>query len=207
MKMLVYLDNGHGGLIKNVPQTEERRSRVFPNNRQLFEGEFNRAIVNGVIQELTYMRIPYLNVCPELKDITLQTRIDRANRNFEKNSFFVSIHSNSGGGHGSEFFCYPNSSNGRKIATIFAEEYKKKYPNRRLRTDNDQVKYKERNFMVLRKTRMPAVLTESFFFDNDEEALNILLNRDERIKIIDFHVSAIVRSFVEVFDQELDFLT
>ncbi len=203
--MLVILDNGHGGLIKDEPQTEERRSKIFSNNRQLFEGEFNRAIVNGIIQELTYMRIPYLNVCPELEDITLQTRVNRANKNFEDGSLYLSIHSNAGGGNGSEFFCFKNSLTGRKVATIFAEEFKKKYPNRKLRTDNNQVKYKEGNYYVLRRTKMPAIITENFFFDNEEEALKILLDRNERLKIIDFHVASIVRVLVEVFDQKLNF--
>jgi len=205
MIMLVILDNGHGGLIKDEPQTEERRSKIFSNNRQLFEGEFNRAIVNGIIQELTFMRIPYLNVCPELEDLTLETRVIRANKNIEDASFFLSIHANAGGGHGSEFFCYKNSVTGRKVATIFAEEYKNQYPDRRLRTDNDQVKYKEGNYFVLRRTKMPAIITENFFFDNEEEALKILLNREERLKIIDFHVAAIVRVLVEVFNQKLNF--
>ena len=203
--MLVILDNGHGGLIKDKPQTQERRSKVFPNKGQLFEGEFNRAIVNGIIQELTFMRIPYLNVCPELEDMTLETRVKRANKHIEKNCFFVSIHANAGGGHGSEFFCYKNSVTGRKLATIFAEEFENQYPDRKLRTDNDQVKYKEGNYHVLRRTKMPAVLTENFFFDNVDEALKILLNREERLKIIDFHVAAIVRVLVEVFNQELNF--
>ena len=121
--MLVILDNGHGGLIKDEPQTKGRRSRVFPNNCQLFEGEFNRAFVNGIIQELTFMRIPYINVCPELEDMTLETR---ANKHNEKNCFFVSMHANAGGGHGREFFCYKNSNAGRKMATIFAEVFNQK---------------------------------------------------------------------------------
>lgn len=201
--MLVFLDNGHGGLIKDIPQTEDRRSIVFSNNRQLFEGEFNRAIINGIIQELSFMRIPYYNVCPELKDMALLTRINRANRHLEKNSFYLSVHSNAGGGHGSEFFCYKESNTGQKIATIFAEEFQRAYPDRKLRSDNNQVKFKKGNYIVLRRTKMPAVLTENFFFDNDEEAKEILLNREERFKIVDFHVAAILRTFIEIFDQPI----
>jgi len=201
--MLVILDNGHGGLIKDVPQTPERRSKIFTPKKQLFEGEFNRAIINGIIPELTLQRIPYLHISPEIRDVRLDTRIARANRNNEKNAFLVSAHCNYGGGHGSEFFCFTGSKKGQQMATIFAEEFQKAYPNRRLRTFGDGNKFKEGNFSLLRKTQMPAVITENFFFDNEEEVVNILLNREERQRIIDFHVNAIVRIIVEVFKIEL----
>jgi N-acetylmuramoyl-L-alanine amidase len=183
--------------------------KVFPDGRQLFEGEFNRAIVNGIVQELSFMNIPYYVVTPELRDVTLSTRASRANKHYTRNSFLISVHSNASNnpnvGEGSEFFCFPGSGRGRKIATIFAEEYKRTYPNRRLRTDRPNVKYKEGNYFILRRTKMPAILTENFFFTNEEEAYNILLNHTERKRIIDYHVDAIVRTFVEVFDQDLGF--
>ena len=162
--MLVFLDNGHGGLIKNVPQTEERRSTEFSNKRQLFEGEFNRAIVNGIIQELSFQRIPYYHVCPELRDMKPDTRVNRANRNNEANAFFLSVHANASEertGHGSEFFCHPNSRLGPQIATIFAEEFQKAFPDKRLRLGEGGKKYKTANFLVLRKTKMPCLLYTS----------------------------------------------
>ena len=35
------LDNGHGGMIDGVYQTPGKRSPVWPDGTQLFEGEFN----------------------------------------------------------------------------------------------------------------------------------------------------------------------
>ncbi len=199
--MLVLLDNGHGGLINANPQTAGRRSHKLPNGARLFEGEFNRAIVNGIIQELTFLNIPYVNVCPEIRDVTLQTRVKRANAYRRvKNVFFISIHSNAGGGRGSEFFTSVGRTKSDPIANIFAQEFVSEFPDRRLRTDlSDGMLGKEKNFYVLRKTAMPAVLTENFFFDNREEVKSILMTREGRQKVIDFHVKAIVRVKEEIF--------
>ena len=49
---------------------------------------------------------------------------------------------------------------------------------------------------------MPAVLTENFFMDNFVEFNDILSMRVGRQKIIDYHVSAIIRAKVEIFKEE-----
>jgi len=52
-----------------------------------------------------------------------------------------------------------------KIATIFGEEYKSVFPNNKLRTDfSDGDLDKERRFYILSLSKIPAVLTESFFY-------------------------------------------
>ena len=66
--MIVLLDNGHGGIINNEYQTPGKRSPKWADGSQLFEGEFNRAIVNGIIEELTRLKIPYVNIAPEYRD-------------------------------------------------------------------------------------------------------------------------------------------
>lgn len=75
---------------------------------------------------------------------------------------------------------------------IFGEEYRSIFPDRELRTDySDSDLDKERRFYVLTKTIMPAVLTENFFMDNEEECRNVLLTREGREQIVEFHVNAI----------------
>ena len=49
-KYLWILDNGHGGMIDGVYQTPGKRSPVWPDGTQLFEGEFNRAIVDRLMK-------------------------------------------------------------------------------------------------------------------------------------------------------------
>ena len=98
----ILLDNGHGGIINGVYQTSGKRSPLWKDNTQLFEGEFNRFIVNGIISELTKLNIPYVNIAPEYNDITLTERVKRANYWYDKgiDCVYISVHSNAGGGSG-----------------------------------------------------------------------------------------------------------
>jgi N-acetylmuramoyl-L-alanine amidase len=198
--MIVLLDNGHGGIINNEYQTPGKRSPKWADGSQLFEGEFNRAIVNGIIQELTRLKIPYVNIAPEYIDISLEERMKRANAYATQKCFYLSVHSNAGGGKGSEIYTSVGQTASDKIATIFCECYKLAFPDRVLRTDtSDGDPDKESNFYVLKNTKMPALLTENFFMDNEEECKSILMSKTGREKIIDWHVKAILRTKAELF--------
>ncbi len=200
--MIVLLDNGHGGLINSKYQTKGKRSPIWDDGSQLFEGEFNRAIVNGIIQELTRLNIPYVNIAPEYRDVRLETRVKRANGYPSKKCFYLSIHANAGGGKGSEIFTSPGDTKSDKIATIFGHAYKNEFPNKILRTDfTDGDLDKERRFYVLTKTKMPAILTENFFMDNEEECKTLLMTKEGREKIIRYHIDAIIRTKVDVFNE------
>ncbi|NHF58977.1 N-acetylmuramoyl-L-alanine amidase [Flavobacteriaceae bacterium TP-CH-4] len=191
--MLVLLDNGHGALINRKYQTAGKRSPVWSDGSQLFEGEFNRAIVNGIIQRLTQLKIAYVNLAPEYRDVRLETRVKRANEYPVRSSFYLSIHSNAGGGYGSEIFTSPGDTKSDKIATIFGHAFKNVFPDRKLRTDfSDGDLDKEQRFYVLTKTKMPAILTENFFMDNEEECKNILMTREGRDKVIQYHLDGIL---------------
>ncbi len=199
--MIVLLDNGHGALINGAYQTQGKR-KDWGDNGTIYEGEFNRAIVNGIIQELTFLGIPYVNIAPEYWDVRLQTRVKRANKYPASKCFYLSVHSNAGGGKGSEFFTSPGDTKSDKIATIFGKEFQSEFPDRKLRTDfTDGDLDKERRFYVLTKTKMPAVLTENFFMDNFEEYEEILMTSEGRQKIINFHVKAIVKTMIQVFNE------
>jgi len=201
--MIVLIDNGHGGLVNGQYQTSGKRSPVWDGGFQLFEGEFNRAIVARIIESLTTMKIPYVLIAPEARDVTLSTRVSRANKYSEETCFFLSVHSNAGGGNGFEVFTFPGESKSDKIATIFGEEFQATYPNKKLRTDfSDGDLDKERYFIVLRDTKMPAVLTENFFMDNEEECREILLTKNGRDLIAQFHVAAIQRVKIEIFEEK-----
>lgn len=197
--MIVLLDNGHGGLINGEYQTPGKR-KDWGNGNVIYEGEFNRAIVNGIIQELTILKILYVNIAPEYWDVRLETRVKRANKYPARSCFYLSVHSNAGGGIGSEIFTSPGNTKSDKIATVFGNEYKKEFPNRKLRTDfSDGDLDKERRFYVLTKTKMPAILTENFFMDNREEFDNVLMTKEGRQQIVNYHVKAILRVKKELF--------
>ena len=200
--MIVLLDNGHGGLINGIYQTPGKR-KDWDNDGMIYEGEFNRAIVNGIIEQLTFLKIPYVNIAPEYRDVTLKTRVNRANAYPASKSIYISIHSNAGGGTGSEIFTSIKPTKSDAIATIFGEEYQKEFPDIKLRTDfdSDGDLDKEVNFYVLKHTKMPAILTENFFMDNKDEFKTILNVREGRQRIIDYHVKAILRARIEIFQE------
>lgn len=150
--MIVLLDNGHGGLVNGQYQTSGKRSPVWNDGSQLFEGEFNRAIVARIIESLTALNISYINIAPEHRDVTLSTRIKRANNIQTSDCFYLSVHANAGGGHGFEVFTSPGETLSDKIATIFGEEYRKVFPDKRLRADyTDGDIDKEADYAVVKK--------------------------------------------------------
>lgn len=201
--MIVLLDNGHGGLINGEYVTPGKR-KDWGEHGVIYEGEFNRAIVNGIIEKLTFLKINYVNIAPEYRDVRLETRVNRANKYPTDQCFYLSVHSNAGGGHGSEFFTSPGVTKSDAMATIFGEEYKKEFPDRRLRTDfSDGDLDKESSFYVLTKTWMPAILTENFFMDNLEEFQNILNTKSGRKQIINYHLNAILRVKTEIYNEAL----
>jgi len=188
----ILLDNGHGGIINGEYQTKGKRSPLWDDGTQLFEGEFNRAIVNGIIRELTKLNIPYVNIAPELEDVSLSERIKRANE--YKDSVYISVHSNASGGNGFEAYTSVGQTTSDKYANYFYDEFTKEFPSLKARTDfKDGDADKESQFYVLRKTAMPAVLTESFFMDNFHECKEYLMSDNGRDRIIKFHVEAIKR--------------
>lgn len=189
--MLILLDNGHGSLIDGTYQTSGKRSPKWGDGSQLFEGEFNRAIVNRIIEQLASSAIPFVNIAPEYRDVSLATRVKRANK-YGKNTFYLSIHSNAGRGTGSEIFTSPGHTMSDTYATIFGKSFQKEFPNERLRTDwSDGDLDKEARFFVLRKTIMPAILTENFFMDTERECKEFLMTRTGRDRIAHYHVEAI----------------
>jgi len=198
--MIVLLDNGHGGVVAGVYQTPGKRSPIWDDGSQLFEGEFNRSIVCGIVQVLSEMNINYVVITPEYEDISLSERVRRANQYDPNESFFISIHSNAGRGSGFEVYTSPGQTKSDKIATVVGEEFRRIFPYRRLRADfSDGDLDKEAKFYVLKKTRMPAVLTENFFMDNKDECKNILMTKEGRNRIIEYHINAIIRVKKELY--------
>jgi N-acetylmuramoyl-L-alanine amidase len=194
-RFLWLLDNGHGGVIDGLYQTEGKRSPAWDDGSILYEGEFNRSIVNRLIELLTRERINYVNIAPELEDVSLNERVSRANAYHDQNEcIYLSIHANAGGGHGYEVYTSPGQTDSDKVATVFFDEFKNEFPDTRMRSDTlDGDVDKEANYYVLKKTRMPAILTENFFMDNEQECREYLMSRKGRDRIARAHYAAIQR--------------
>ena len=192
-KCKVLLDNGHGGIINGIYQTAGKRSPVWPDGRQLFEGEFNRAIVNRVSKLLDNKGIDNLILVPELTDVSLGTRVSRANKEYihDKRCIFLSVHANAGGGTGFEVFTSPGETKSDKHATIYFNEYKKEFPELRARQDiTDGDPDKEANYYVLVHTYMPACLMECAFMDTLQNC-KMLFSETDRDRFASAIVTAI----------------
>ena len=193
MKYLWILDAGHGGMIDGVYQTKGKRSPKWPDGRQLFEGEFNRDVVQRIAALCESNCIDYHILVPEQEDISLGERVRRANAlHKEHKCIYVSIHANAGGGTGWEVFTSPGDTKADPIATIFAEKAAACFPDFRMRKDlSDDDPDKEASFYVLKHTQMPAILTENFFMDNERECKQYLMTNEGRDRIAQYHVKAI----------------
>ncbi len=188
------LDNGHGGLINGRYQTNGKRSPTWPDGSVLYEGEFNRAIVNRMIEMLTRDNINYVNIAPELEDISLIDRVNRANRYHKQDRcIYISIHANAGGGKGYEVYTSQGNTKSDPIASVFFSEFEKEFFGEKMRSDFfDGDVDKEADFYVLKNTRMPAILTESFFMDNEKECKKFLVSSSGRDRIALAHYNAIL---------------
>ena len=85
---------------------------------------------------------------------------------------------------GVETFCYPGSTTGHRLGDVFQKHL------------IDQTGWRDRgvkeaNFYVLRKTTMPAILTENGFFSNKQQCEQ-MLSAEYRDKIAEAHVQAIL---------------
>lgn len=166
--MIPILDNGHGGMIGGQYQTPGKRSPNWPKGI-LYEGMFNRWFINRLIEKLDRAGIPYFHVSPEMDDIPLWQRVDRANKIHGKhpNTYFLSIHANAGGGEGIEGFTSPGQTKSDEIAEVFLTNLEKKMPDHKFRFDrSDGDVDKESKFFVLTRTSCPAFLFESGFMDH-----------------------------------------
>lgn len=187
-KLIPILDAGHGN------DTPGKRSPKWANGTQLFEYEFNRDIVNRIAKMLDEDGIKFRILVPEVIDISLGERCRRANRiNVEYNgkTFLISVHGNAGGGTGWEAYTSPGNTKADAMATTLYEVFSQEFPNKKMRKDlSDGDPDKESAFYILKHTACPAVLTENFFFDNEEEC-RFMMSEDGRNAIALAHVKAI----------------
>lgn len=192
------IDNGHGKLTKG------KRSPIWiegKEEKQLIEYQFNRDIAERIMRQLSQKNIAYFDVVPEVEEVDnlLKERVERANDlNADLPKLFLSIHCNAGPAlpgkewtnpqnKGIEVWHAANSHEGEIMASTFL-----KYMVEKTGLNNRGVKFREKQgFFVLRKTNMPAILTENGFYNNEEEVRQLMTD-ELRQKIAEAHVAAIL---------------
>jgi N-acetylmuramoyl-L-alanine amidase len=187
----IILDNGHG---INTP------GKCSP-DKSLREYKYTREIVQKIYNSLISEGYKVHILVPEETDISLGTRVKRANKiyqNEKKNgntAILISVHNNAAGNgswtnaKGWTVWISKNaSSNSKKLAQIFysqCEKYKLQ-GNRSIPKE----KYWTANFYILKNSNMPAVLTENLFQDNKEDVAYLLSEKGKQT-IVDLHINAI----------------
>ena len=174
MKKIWLLDPGHGS------DTPGKRS-PFYGGKQLLEYEFTRNIVKRLAALLKWAGVEYRVLVPEEHTISLSERVRRANAYGVRDSVYLSIHANAGGGYGYEAFTSPGQTRSDAIATRLLDSFALVFPEARKRVDiSDGDPDKEEEFYVLVKTAMPAVLMECFFMDNQADCEKYLMTKHGR---------------------------
>ena len=203
---LVLLDPGHGGIVKGNYVTPGKRSPIFEDSKQLFEGVYNRMIVRLIHNKLNVLglnNIMVVNVSPGDLDTPLGHRVKLANDTWEQMNkppaIYISIHGDAAGNginwhEASGISVY--TSKGQTKSDIFASLLIDKLDDIvtgvKWRTDEtDKDPDKEENFYVLKETNMPAVLSENGFMTNYAECKR-MLSQEWQDEISSAHVNAIV---------------
>lgn len=187
---LILLDNGHGSNTKGK-QSPDGRLKEYAYAREIVKRVYNK------LKQLGYN--PYILV-PEDTDISLSTRVSRANtlyKNNNKNAILVSVHCNAAG-NGSQWlsakgwsvFVSQNASkNSIKLADSLKEQADKEKVKVRLQYSNKS--YWVQSLAMCRDTNCPAVLTENFFQDNKDD-VNFLLSEEGKEIVTNIHVNGII---------------
>lgn len=179
--IMILLDNGHG------KETPGKRSPVWKDGTQLFEWEYNRKVVDGIINKLDEIGIKSVKIVPEDKDISLSERAARANKFCQNNTcILISVHCNAGGGTGWEVFSTTKKNNSDKLANTFIEVYKESFPDKKCRG------HKESDFTVIYKSNCPSVLTENFFMDTESDC-KFLMSEEGFQRVVNLHVESILK--------------
>jgi N-acetylmuramoyl-L-alanine amidase len=196
-KNLYIFDNGHGGIIDGVYQTAGKRSPIWSDGTQLFEGEFNRSIVDRLMKLCEDAKIDCINLVDTNIDVPLSTRTSQANeiyRNTDKPCIYISIHANGfsdEAAHGWEVYTSVGETKSDEIAEVLFNKAKAEFPTHTMRKDTrDGDADKESNFYVLKNTAMPAILSENFFMTNEAEC-RLLMSDEGRDRIAKIHFEMI----------------
>ncbi len=163
-------------------------------NMRLREGNFNRLIVNKLVSMFNNINVDARNIVPEDDNISLKTRVDRANKIAKENKnklvLYISVHANAAG-NGSEWknarglsvhVCNKCSTNSKLLAQSIYRAAMPKFKGNRS-VNSECLWYND--FYVIKYTSCPAVLIENLFYDNKED-IKILISKEGRDEIAQY---------------------
>lgn len=204
--LAVCIDNGHG------EETPGKRSPYAVNVKNLpalyfREYLFAREVASRVKSGLESAGASVFMCVPETTDISLSMRANRANEfkraNPDKKCVFVSIHANASGtgdswrsASGWECWTTVGKNNSDELAACLydaADEILVPLGRKIRRHGKSRADWNpERNFTVIYRADMPAVLTENLFYDNIDDC-EFLLSEEGVNAVVDLHVRGILK--------------
>jgi N-acetylmuramoyl-L-alanine amidase len=172
------LDAGHGGIDNSGKYHCLAGGKSYQHpDFTIYEGVVNRQIAKKLYQHLLHASIDFKIVYDEVEDWSLTKRVKLINglASKSKNCILLSIHSNAGKGSGNEVFTSPGLTPSDIIAEVFCLQYIREFSEFPFRKGVGEGKHdkgldKEAKFTMLTDTICPAVLVESFFFDEYRQA-------------------------------------
>ena len=197
----IILDNGHG---------EDTPGKRSPDGK-FREYKYNRLMVSLIAEELDKLGIAYNILVPEIKDISLKERVQRANKIHAeqhkngKTVILLSVHANAAGGSGwsnatgwSAWTSKGVTESDTFASCLYQAAHEVLDPKgRKIRRDmNDGDEDYEENFYIIYKSSMPAVLTENFFMTTKSDVA-YLESEEGRKDILDIHIKGI-QKYIEL---------
>lgn len=193
-KHLILLDNGHGN------NTAGKRSP----DGTLLEYQYTRETAKNVYNVLKSLGYNVELLVPEIYDVPLSERVRRINQHCNdygaSNVVVVSIHINAAGNgtqwlsaRGWSVYTSKGKTKSDELATIMYEEAEKSHIDFKIRKDmSDGDADWEENFTILTKTKCPAVLSENFFMDNEDD-VDFLLSQTGKDVVKNIHINSIIK--------------
>lgn len=199
--MKILIDNGHG------EDTPGKRSPDGKFREYLYAREIAVAIERRLLMQGYYC---VKLITREMIDVPLEERARCVNEICERlgadNVVLVSIHCNAskngewGKARGWSAYTSKGNTKSDELATMLYVEAGHNFSEQTIRKDfSDGDPDWEEDFYILKKTKCPAVITENFFMDNEQDLA--YLTSDEGFEaIVRTHVDAI-KKYVEKYDK------
>lgn len=177
LKYMIIIDNGHGGIVNGEYVTPGKRSPVWDDETQLFEGVWNRQVAKKIHKLCKEYNIDSTLLVDSEEDISLKTRVEDVNKIYKnrKDAILISIHADAfkdEKANGFTFFTSKGETKSDEIAKTLHINYKEKI-------ELKDRGIKEMDFYILKKTNCPAVLIECGFMTNYDDCTFLLNNVDE----------------------------
>jgi len=200
-KYHILVDNGHGNNTsgKRSPYSACGALPVL----DYYEYKWAREMAGMIVSELKSLGYDAQRIVTEEYDVTLAERVRRINAVCDKygasNVILISIHSNASGS-GSKWMsargwsAYTTRGNTKSdtLCECLYDEAGKNFKGLTIRKDfSDGDSDLEADFMIIKNSKCPAVLSENFFHDNIED-VRYLLSNDGKYKIMRTHVDGII---------------